>query len=220
LNASTPPANPPAPPLQFRAGRLAARELAACEVPLLQALFDANPLYFQAVNGRPPHADEAQQEFDELPPPHLPFTRRWFLGLFDADVDADVGSEADADNKALQGVAVVVQDLCAPGVWHIALYLLATALHGGGAAADTYRAMEAWMRRGGARWLRLGVVAGNARAERFWQAQGFAEVRRREGVDTGGRVNDLRVLAKPLAGGTLADYLVLVPRDQPDSVLP
>ena len=210
MNASTPPANPPAPPLQFRAGRMAARELAACEVPLLQALFDANPLYFQAVNGRPPHADEAQQEFDERPPPHLPFTRRWLLGLFDADVDS----------KALQGVAVIVQDLCAPGVWHIALYLVATALHGSGAAAGTYRAMEAWVRRGGAHWLRLGVVAGNARAERFWQAQGFAEVRRRGGIDTGGRVNDLRVLAKPLAGGTLADYLVLVPRDQPDSVLP
>lgn len=200
----------PKPTALLQTPRLAARELAAREVPLLQALFDANPLYFQAVNGRPPHPDEAQQEFDELPPPHLPFTRRWFLGLFDAD----------ADSEALQGVAVVVQDLCAPGVWHIALYLVATALHGSGAAADTYRAMEAWMRHGGACWLRLGVVAGNARAERFWQAQGFAEVRRREGVDTGGRVNDLRVLAKALAGGTLADYLALVPRDRPDSALP
>jgi RimJ/RimL family protein N-acetyltransferase len=210
----------------FRSARLAARELVPHEVPRLQALFDANPLYFEAVNGRPPKPDEAQQEFDELPPPHLPFTRRWFLGLFDSsDVGAGViegggegeGEGGDAD---LQGVAVVVEDLCAPGVWHIALYLLATALHGSGAASDAYHAMEAWMRRGGARWLRLGVVAGNARAERFWRAQGFAEVRRREGIDTGGRVNDLRVLAKTLDGGTPADYLALVPRDRPDSTLP
>lgn len=195
----------------FRGGRLAARELAAHEVPLLQALFEANPLYFQAVNGRAPNADEAQVEFDEQPPPALclpGLTRRWFLGL------------QGSDRAALQGVAVVVKDLCAPGVWHVALYLLATALHGSGAAAETYRAMEAWMRHGGARWLRLGVVAGNDRAERFWHAQGFAEVRRRPGVDTGGRLNDLRVLAKPLAGGTLAEYLALVPRDRPDSTLP
>ena len=198
-------------PVLFRGGRLAARELAAHELPQLQALFDANPLYFQAVNGRAPKADEAQLEFDEQPPPHLclpRLTRRWFLGL------------SGPDRAALEGVAVVVQDLCAPGVWHVALYLLATALHGSGTAADTYRAMEAWMRHGGARWLRLGVVAGNERAERFWQAQGFAELRRREGVDTGGRLNDLRVLAKPLAGGTLAEYLALVPRDRPGSTLP
>jgi hypothetical protein len=198
----------------FRSAHLAARELAAHEVPRLQALFDANPLYFQAVNGRLPTPDEAQQEFDELPPPHLPFTRRWCLGLYGFE------REEDGAGQPLQGVAVVVQDLCAPGVWHVALYLVATALHGSGAASDTYRGMEAWMRRGGACWLRLGVVAGNARAERFWQTQGFAEVRRREGIDTGGRVNDLRVLAKPLGSGTLADYLALMPRDRPGSALP
>jgi GNAT superfamily N-acetyltransferase len=201
-----PPGALPEPDALFRTARLAARELAPHEVPLLQALFDANPAYFQAVNGRPPNPDEAQVEFDERPPPHLPFTRRWFLGLFEGD--------------ALQGVAVVVQDLGVPGVWHVALFLLASALHGSGTAADTWHAMEAWMRKGGAQWLRLGVVAGNARAERFWQARGFAEVRRREGVDTGGRINDVRVLVKPLDGGALADYLDRVPRDRPDSTLP
>ena len=212
LPSPTPePPSPAAGTVLFRSARLAARELARHEVPLLQVLFEANPLYFQAVNGRPPHADEAQVEFDEQPPPHLCLprqTRRWFLGLF------------GGDPAALQGVAVVVQDLCAPGVWHVSLYLLATALHGSGVAAETYRALEAWMRHAGARWLRLGVVAGTARAERFWQANGFVEVRRRSGVDTGGRINDLRVLAKPLAGGTLATYLALVPRDRPESTLP
>lgn len=196
----------------FQGPHLAARELAAHEVPRLQALFDANPLYFQAINGRPAHADEAQLEFDERPPPQLPFGRHWFLGLFDRD-------------DTLQGVAVLLQDFCAPGVWHIALYLLATGLHGSGAGPGTYHAMEAWMRQGGARWLRLGAVVGNARAERFWAACGFTDVRRREKVDTGGRVNDLRVMVKPLqhsgaSAPALAAYLALVPRDRPDSPLP
>lgn len=35
------------------------RELAAAEIPQAQALFDANPEYFPAVNGRRPHPDEA-----------------------------------------------------------------------------------------------------------------------------------------------------------------
>jgi hypothetical protein len=78
-------------------------------------------------------------------------------------------------------------------------------------------ALEAWMAGEGAQWSRLGVVVGNARAERFWQREGYRDVRRREGVQIGDRVNDLRVMAKPLAGGTLAQYLELVARDRPGS---
>nr|MCU0814782.1 GNAT family acetyltransferase [Burkholderiaceae bacterium] len=85
---------------------------------------------------------------------------------------------------------------------------------------ELYAALEGWTAREGARWLRLGVVAGNVRAERFWAARGFAEVRVREGVDTGRRLNDVRVLVKPLAGDDAATYLGLVPRDRPDSTLP
>ena len=56
---------------------------------------------------------------------------------------------------------------------------------------------------------------------------GYAEVRVRENIDTGGRLNTLRVMVKPLpAAGNehlahyLARYLALVPRDQPGSALP
>jgi RimJ/RimL family protein N-acetyltransferase len=194
------------PRFLFHAAPLGARELAAHEVPQLQALFDANPGYFHAVNGRPPHADEAQQEFDERPPEHLTFTRHWFLGLF--------------EGETLQGVAVVVQDLGASGVWHIALYLLADSLHGSGAASRTCDALEDWMRSLGAEWVRLNVVVGNTRAERFWQKRGYQPLRRRDNVDTGGRINSVQLQAKPLTGGTLSDYLRRMPRDQPDSALP
>jgi GNAT superfamily N-acetyltransferase len=200
---AAPTGAPTARPMRFRSGALAARELDAAEIPLLQALFDANPGYFQTVNGRNAHPDEAQAEFDEMPPASLGYTRRFFLGLFDA-------------RDALQGIAVVVSDLCAPRVWHITLYLLAASLHGSGTAHETYRAMEAWMQAQGAQWLRLCVVAGNGRGERFWQTCGFEQTCVRHGVDTGGRLNTLRVLFKPLAGGSLADYLSLVPRDRSD----
>lgn len=191
----------------FSTDTLAARELRADEVPQLQAFFDANPAYFETVNGRRANPDEAQVEFDELPPPHLAFTRRWFAGLFDR-------------GGALVGVAIVVCDLGAPGVWHVALFLLATALHGRGVAQPAFAALEAWARADGARWLRLGVVVGNTRAERFWEKLGFVEARLRHGVDTGGRINDLRVMVKPLEGAPLSAYFEGMPRDRPDSPLP
>lgn len=67
---------------------------------------------------------------------------------------------------------------------------------------------------------RLGAVVGNTRAERFWPKAGYIEVRQRQDIDTGARHNDLRVFAKPLAGGSIAHYLERVPRDRPDSELP
>lgn len=194
-------------PILFSTDTLSARELRADEVPQLQALFDANPQYFQTVNGRPANPDEAQTEFDELPPPQLSYSRRWFAGLFERD-------------GTLAGVAIVVADLGAAGVWHVALFLLATRLHGAGVARPAFDALEAWARAAGARWLRLAVVVGNTRAERFWAACGFVETRVRHGIDTGGRINDARVMVKPLGDAGIDAYLERMPRDRPDSALP
>ena len=192
--------------LLFQAPAFYGRELASSEVPSLQTFFEANPEYFFAVNGRPANPDEAQVEFNEYPPSHLSFTKRWFAGLFDR-------------THNIVGFAIVVEDLCAKQVWHIGLFIVATSLHGQGVAPQIYDALENWMRQCGARWLRLGVVQGNARAERFWSKKGYCQVRVREGVDTGGRVNTVRVLVKSLDGLELTEYLRLVPRDEPGSTL-
>ena len=45
---------------------------------------------------------------------------------------------------------------------------------------------------------------------------GYREVRLRRGVPYGKNVNDIRVMVKPLAGGSLADYLAAVARDRPE----
>ena len=62
------------------------------------------------------------------------------------------------------------------------------------------------MKAGGAKWLRLGVVAGNTRAERFWEKCGYREVRTREGVRMGERLNTLRVMMKPLGRGSVGPF--------------
>ena len=191
----------------FEGARHVVREMPESELPRLQALYEANPEFFQIVNDRGPDADEARRQFDELPPPHLSYSRRWFAGVFDREGD-------------LQGHLAIVSDLVLPRAWHLATFLMATRLHGSGASAETFSALESWVRSQGACWLRLGVVIGNARAERFWERCGFVDVRRRDNMDTGGRINSLRIMVKPLAGLSVHDYLQLVPRDRPDSELP
>jgi hypothetical protein len=43
------------------------------------------------------------------------------------------------------------------------------------------------------------------------------QVRERGPVTTGRKTNVLRVMAKPLAGGTIDEYLALVERDRPET---
>lgn len=199
-------AMPLEPPL-FQAAGHAVRPLRAADVPALQALFDANPGYFQAVNGRPARPDEAQAEFDEVPPAHLTHAAHWKASVCDGQ-------------GRMVGTVVVLSDFCAPGVWHLGLFLLATPLHGSGLAAALHQALLDWAGARGAQWMRLSVIVGNARAERFWARQGYVEVRRRLGIDTGGRRNDARVMVKSLGSQGLDAYLARVPRDQPGSDLP
>jgi GNAT superfamily N-acetyltransferase len=180
-------------------------QLGADDEPLLQRFFEANPPYFLAVYGEPAGPDAARDEIRDLPPAGWSFTRRWLLGCAAADGE-------------LAAVADVVSDLLVPGVWHIGLFIVATSRHGSGDAGVLYRGLESWAASNGARWLRLGVVQGNARAERFWEAQGFVETRTRLRVEMGRRTNTLRVMVKPLPGGTLDAYLALVPRDQREAV--
>ena len=155
------------------------------------------------MNGQPPAPHEAHDEIHGALPEGWPFTKKWIIGFLD-------------ERDSLIAMANVVSDLLAPTVWHVGLFMVATGLHGRGVAHLLYDALEDWIRGLGAQWMRLGVVQGNARAERFWERHGFVDVRQRAGVEMGVRVNTVRVMAKPLTVGTLSQYLARVARDRPD----
>ncbi|QJR16052.1 GNAT family N-acetyltransferase [Usitatibacter palustris] len=190
--------------LLFTSGDVRAFEMDEGDIPVLQAFFERNPEYCIAVGAQPPTPDEARDEITILPPAGYPYDKRWLIGFVDA-------------NGEFVGMANVLVNLFAAGVWHIGLFIVATSMHGRGNARAIYEDLEAWMRAGGARWSRLGVVMGNARAERFWERNGYLDVRKRHGVTIGKQDNTLRVMAKPLAGGEIAHYLTLVARDHPDA---
>jgi ribosomal protein S18 acetylase RimI-like enzyme len=98
--------------------------------------------------------------------------------------------------------------------------VVATARHRAGLGRQLYQGLDQWMVASGAEWLRLGVVAGNVRGERFWESLGYTQTRIRENMPYRKRTQTMRVMYKPLAGGTLQQYLTLVPRDRPESQAP
>jgi GNAT superfamily N-acetyltransferase len=188
----------------FAGAAFRAFEIGISQAPRLQRFLEANPEYYFTVGGVGPKPTEAKEELEYLPPAEMPFRKMWML-------------EFRGEDDAMAGMAGVVSDLIAESVWHVGLFIVATSLHGRGAAQDMYGSLESWMRAQGARWSRLGVVQGNLRAERFWERQGYCETRKRVVEEACRRPNTVRVMAKPLAGGSLADYLALVARDRPES---
>lgn len=185
----------------FGPGTGAAYEMADADLPLLQRFFEENPEYHLAIEGAPPGPKAAREEFDSAPPDDWRFDKKWLVRF------------ADAEGRMI-GMADLIENLFVDGVWHLGLFVIATHLHGTG--RPWYDALESWLRDQGCKWIRLGVVAGNARAERFWEKCGYREVRMRLAVPMGKQKNDVRVMVKALAGGSLHEYLSAVARDRPE----
>lgn len=169
---------------------------------VLQRFFEANPAYFIAVNGGPAGPGEAREEIHGPLPAGYAHTKKWVFGYADASGE-------------LVAMANVITDLLAPRVWHIGSFIVATARHGSGDAQTLHRSLEDWAGSNGALWLRLGVVQGNARAERFWRQMGFVDGSTRPGTVMGRLTQTVQVMAKPLTDVGLEAYFELLPRDRP-----
>jgi GNAT superfamily N-acetyltransferase len=177
-------------------------ELTGERAPLLQQFFEENPAYFVATSGEPAGPLEAIEEITSKVPAEMPFTKKWVVGY--------VGAEG-----SLVAMANLITDLLAVSIHHIGTFILATRFHGSGQAQLLYQGLERWAVSQGAAWLRLGVVQGNTRAERFWAAQHYVPVRERPGIEMGKRVVTVRNMVKPVAGGLLEEYFAIAPRDRP-----
>lgn len=174
------------------------------DLPRLQQFFDDNPDYFRNAYGAEPQPGLAASEMDDAPPPELPFEQRWVVGLFSNAGD-------------LCGMATLWRNFIAEQVWLISLFMIARDQYGSGLAQNFYLHLERWMLNREARWIRLGVIEGSTRAERFWAQHGYTEVRRRIDTSHCPASQNIRVLVKSLKNNPLNEYLKLIVRDQPES---
>jgi GNAT superfamily N-acetyltransferase len=136
------------------------------DVDLFQPLLECCEDFFQRCFGRPAREDEARRMPLERPPGLGP-ERRHLVALRDS-------------GRRLVGVLEGVSDFPAPGEWYLGLMLLAPEVRGKGRGEAVLRGYEDWLRREGARLLRLGVSEPNPDAHRFWTRVGFHDEPLRE----------------------------------------
>ncbi|MCP2089207.1 UNVERIFIED_ORG: ribosomal protein S18 acetylase RimI-like enzyme [Paraburkholderia sediminicola] len=191
-------------PILFEVDGYRAIELVDDDIPIIQTFLENNPEYFLSAEGCSPTDSQAKEEFESELPEAWAFTSKYAIGFVDA-------------SEEVTGFATIVSDLFTGGVWHIGLLIVSTDKHGQGVARDLYEGLEHWLKASGAKWLRLGVIAGNTRAERFWERNGYLETRRRYGVVMRDAIQTVRVMVKPLGEAGLGEYLNLVSRDHPDA---
>src|SRR4051812_10262551 len=130
----------PLPGALFTAGEGHASEVTGAEVSEVQHFLEANPEYYLRVSGEPPGPGAAQEELEALPPAEWDFTRKSLVAFRDA-------------SGAIIGLAEMVANLFAAGVWHIGLFVIATRLHGTGAGQLLYGALGALARSPSCEWI-------------------------------------------------------------------
>ena len=190
------PALPASPIEDLHAVRLAVRD-----APLLQRFFDANPEYFIVVQGEPAPPGEAREEIEGLPPAGIPHGDKHVFGY--------VGPDGE-----LAAFANLLADIYVTGVWNMSTLIVATSRRGTGMAQRINASLEDWAAMHGARWMRLGVIVGNVRGERFWRSRGYVETKVRKNYPMGKQLRDVRVMWKSLAGEPVERYHELVPGDR------
>jgi GNAT superfamily N-acetyltransferase len=149
-------------------------------VPLYQACSD----YVLLERGELPTADSAREEFESFPPNRTE-ADKFVFGLKAVDGE-------------LVGLLSCDRDYPQAGWWWIALLMIDKALRGQGVGRVLCSDFFSWLKSQQATRVELGVLADNAQALRFWQAQGFELVRPAGPISIGAKQHMAQVLGRAL----------------------
>jgi ribosomal protein S18 acetylase RimI-like enzyme len=156
-------------------GGLAVRRATAADAPALQAILEDDPATWELLEGTPIVANEGELMLTVVPP----------------------GGTVDHKHLFLADGACVI-DLYAgypePQIWYLGLIFLARASRGRGLGTRVIESLATYIRAHGGTTLRLGVVARNTAARRFYDRLGFRHVFSKQRPTPSGGLTDIDVL--------------------------
>jgi ribosomal protein S18 acetylase RimI-like enzyme len=160
----------------------------------LQALLDADPATWAALEGAPPRPDEARHMLGDLPPGVAPDRKYvWISTLASRAATSDAANAATSDAAHTStpfvpdAVIDIVDGYPDPTTWYLGLIFIAPRARNAGLGAALLRALAEHVRANGGTAMRLAVVADNLAARRLYDRLGFVfVVRRSRPLWTGG----------------------------------
>jgi len=180
---------------RFSTDNFDCKEITQAQLSAVATLYRDNPDYWTSIAGASPTPAGVAKDME---PGEQGLSPKF--GFFNAD-------------HQLIGVCYLNPDFLAHHVWHIEFLLVSSELRGTGASTEILQGLERWIQTQGGQWLRLGCVTTDARALRFWTKQGFTDLGQWQGRILQQAVT-LQLKFKALAGGSLDDYLRVVPNDR------
>jgi len=180
---------------RFSTKRFLCTEITQAQLTAVSTLYRDNPDYWNSIAGASPTPAMVAKDLEAGKEGRFPK-----FGFFDA-------------HQQLIGVCYLKPDFLAHHVWHIEFFLVSGDLRGTGASTEIWQGLEHWIQTQGGQWLRLGCVTTDARALRFWSKHGFTDLGQWQGRILQQAVT-LQLKFKALAGGSLEDYLQVVPNDR------
>lgn len=172
----------------IRLGGYSVVRLTAADAADLQDLFERCTDFHELSEGAPTRPTAGAEELAALPP------GKDLLDKFPFGVYAAPGR--------MVGYLELMRDYPAASEWWIGLLMLDPAVRRGGLGGRIYSAAAEWVGAQGGTVIRLGVLEQNPGAVRFWERQGFRELRREPHVSDTGHGSRLVVMARavPAAG--------------------
>ncbi len=134
-------------------------------------------------DGEPVQPDAAEKLFTELPPDNS-LANKYVLGLW--------------HDQTLCGVVDLLLGYPESGICWIGLMLFSPTYRGQGLGKSTLDYLSTVLISIGIDRLQLGVLQENDKGRRFWQKQGFKELRRKENYKCGQKTHTVIVMEKSL----------------------
>lgn len=150
----------------------------------LQDLYERCTDFHELSEGVPTRPTAGAEELAALPPGKDP-ADKFSFGVYAAP-------------RRMVGYLELMRDYPAASEWWIRLLMLDPAVRRGGLGGRICRAAAEWVGARGGTVIRIGVLEQNPDALRFWERQGFRELRRERHVSDAGHGSRLVVMARAL----------------------
>lgn len=171
--------------LKTKIGNLRIRELHQEDIPHLQKLCEACADFHLLTQGAEPASNQGELLYNEYPPGKT-HNDKLLFGIFTAQDE-------------IMGMIELAMNYPDRETWFIGLLLLHPQCRGRGLGREMLAWLDEFLAQHAVKFLSVPVLAVNSRGKKFWECNGFTEIRQVENFKSGEITTTAHVMRKNLS---------------------